>query len=67
MAAKQLADGNPAGTTLGQSATDLVSFYGATPVDQPANVVDATDAATAISKLNAVIAALEELGLLASA
>ncbi len=67
MAAKQLSDGNPAGTTLGQSATDLVSFYGATPVDQPANVVDATDAATAISKLNAVIAALEELGLLASA
>jgi len=31
-AVKQLSDGNSQGTCLGQSATDLISFYGATPV-----------------------------------
>lgn len=66
MAVHYLDDGNDDGTVLGQSATSLVGFYGATPVDQPAAVADATDAATAITQLNAVIAALEELGLLAS-
>lgn len=34
-AIKQLSDGNPSGTQLGQSATDLVGFYGTTPVVQP--------------------------------
>lgn len=33
---KELTDGGPSGARLGQSATDLVGFYGATPVDQPA-------------------------------
>lgn len=32
---KQLADGGPDGTQLGQSATDKVGFYGTTPVVQP--------------------------------
>jgi hypothetical protein len=66
MAVKELSDSNTDGTRLGQSATDLVGFYGATPVDQPAVVADATDAATAISQLNLVIAALQELGLMAT-
>lgn len=61
---KQLSDGSPAGTTLGQSSTDLVSFYGVTPVVRPATIADATDAATAITKTNAVIAALRTLGLI---
>ena len=64
--AKQLSDGDPAGTVLGQDADDLVAFFGADPVNQPAAITDATDAATAITKVNAVIAALEELGLIAS-
>lgn len=38
MAAKQLSDGNPEGTTLGQSASDLVSFWGADPVAQQASI-----------------------------
>ena len=38
MAAKQLSDGNPDGVILGQSASDLVGFYGADPVDQPATL-----------------------------
>ena len=30
MAGKQLSDGNPTGTTLGQSTTDLIGFHGVT-------------------------------------
>ena len=68
MAARQLSDGNDTGTVLGQSATDKLGFFGlATPIVQPATIADATDAATAITKVNAVIAALEALGLVASA
>jgi len=33
---KQLSDANGSGTALGQSATDTISFYGATPVAQRA-------------------------------
>lgn len=33
---KELSDKGPDGTRLGQSSADLVGFYGATPVDQPA-------------------------------
>ena len=33
--ARQLSDGNSQGQKLGQSATDLVGFYGVTPVVQP--------------------------------
>jgi hypothetical protein len=32
---KQLSDGNPDGTSLGQSSSDLISFYGETPIVQP--------------------------------
>lgn len=36
MAGKQLSDGNPTGTTLGQSTSDKIGFYGlATPIVQP--------------------------------
>ncbi len=66
MAARQLSDGNEDGTILGQSTADKVGFYGTTPVDQPATVTNATDAATVITSCNAVIARLKELGLIAS-
>jgi hypothetical protein len=67
MAIRQLSDGNDSGTLLGQSASDKIGFYGlATPIVQPSAIADATDAATAITKVNAVIAALESLGLIAS-
>jgi hypothetical protein len=61
-----LSDGRSDGTMLGQNTTDKVGFFGTTPRVQVANVVDATDAATAITKLNAVIAGLEALGLFAA-
>ena len=52
MSKKELSDGNPSGTSLGQSATDSIGFYGATPVTQPTNaaqaaVVDASGGAAA--------------------
>lgn len=65
MAVRYLDDGNSSGTVLGQDADALVGFYGATPVNQPATVADATDAATAITTVNAVIDRLQELGLIA--
>ncbi len=67
MAVEQIGKGGPDGILIGPSATDKVGFFGATAVDQPATIADATDAATAITKCNAVIAALKELGLIASA
>ena len=65
--ARQLSDGNDAGTILGQSASDKIGFHGVTPVVQQATIADATDATTTQAKLNLVIAALEAYGLLASA
>lgn len=46
MAAYQLSDGNPDGTKLGQSITDLIAFYGVTPIAQKAAAAQAavTDA-----------------------
>ena len=66
MGLRYLDAGDDEGTVLGQSSSALVGFYGTTPVDQPAAIADATDAATAITQCNFVIAALEELGLIAS-
>lgn len=66
MAARQLSDGNDEGTILGK-ATDKVGFFGKTPVARPATIVgDATDATTASAQVNAVVAALKSLGLIAS-
>jgi hypothetical protein len=46
--------------------TGNVGFYNATPVAQPAAVADATDAASAITQLNALLARLRSLGLIAT-
>lgn len=50
--ARQLSDANPGGSGLGQSTTDLISFYGVTPVVQPtaaaqAAITDASGGAAA--------------------
>lgn len=66
-AGKQLSDANPSGTSLGQSATDTISFYGATPVAKQAAVTTlattptATDIAVAV---NAIISRLQTVGLI---
>jgi len=52
MAVKQLADGGTDGASLGQSSTDKVSFYGATPVVRqsvPAAITDASGGVAAVT------------------
>ena len=67
MAVFELSNKNPDGTRLGQSSSDLVAFYGATPVDQPAAITSASETATsAATQVNLVIARLRELGLIAT-
>lgn len=48
-------------------AAGTIGAFGATPVTQPAAIADATDAASAITQLNLALAALRDLGLIASA
>lgn len=69
MTVRQLSDGNDSGQCLGQSSTDKLGFYGlATPIVQPATIATATATATnAATAVNSVIAALQSLGLIASA
>ena len=47
MPVKQISDGNPDGTVLGQSAADLIAFYNATPVSQRSGSAQAAVATTA--------------------
>lgn len=49
MAVKQLSDGGTDGARLGQSATDKIAFYGATPVAQRAAAVQAASVVSASS------------------
>jgi len=49
---KQLSDGNSLGTAHGQSATDLISFYGATPVAQRAASVQAASVVSVSSNIS---------------
>ena len=65
MAADQLSLGNPDGTKLGQSASDKLGFYGATPVVQQASAAAGTDAATTQALANALRTALLNLGAIA--
>lgn len=60
---KQLSDDNSSGTALGQSATDLISFYGATPIVQASLAANGTDAATTQALANDIKAKLKALGL----
>ena len=47
----QLSDGNSSGSALGQSATDLISFYGATPVAQRAAAIQANSVVSVSSNI----------------
>jgi hypothetical protein len=49
MAARQLSDLDPDGNTLGQSATDKISFYGVTPIVQRASSIQAASVVSANS------------------
>ena len=47
MPVRQLSDGNPDGNVLGQSASDLIAFYNATPMAQRAGAAQAAVPTTA--------------------
>ena len=68
MALKQLSDGNPAGTRIGQSATDKLAFYAlTTPIARPSVTWPNTATATTTlneTKVNRLQAALVALGLI---
>lgn len=57
------------GMRIGASSAQLLSFYGATPVDQPATVADPTGGSTidaeARTAIQTIIDRLQELGLIA--
>lgn len=57
------------GTKIGTATSELIGFYGVTPVDQPATVTDPTGGGTqdaeARTAINAIIDRLQELGLIA--
>jgi hypothetical protein len=53
---KQISDGSPDGTTMGQSATDIIGFYGATPVAQRSAVTQLAASVVSVSS-NITIAA----------
>jgi hypothetical protein len=81
MAVIYVSEKNDDGTSFGQSSTDLISFYGVTPVAQAATVAAATNTTTTTStttalttdldsvrtKLNSVLTALKNVGIMASA
>jgi hypothetical protein len=58
--------GTTTGTKIGTATTQKLGFYGATPVIQPTAVADATDAASVITQLNALLARMRDLGLIAT-
>jgi hypothetical protein len=62
---QQLSDFNSQGTSLGQSTTDKISFYGVTPVVQATLAANGTDAATTQALANDLKAKLQSLGLCA--
>ena len=47
MAVEHVSKGNDDGTTFGQNASDLISFYGVTPVVQPTAAAQAAAGITA--------------------
>ena len=78
MAVQELSDKGPDGTRLGQSTTDLVAFWGKTPVDQPAHtdqfavtssalttITDIVTTASMTGAINAAVARVNSLSLFA--
>lgn len=55
-----------AGTKIGTATNQKLGFFNATPVVQPTAVADATDAASVITQLNALLSRMRNLGLIAT-
>lgn len=65
MSVDQLSKLNPDGTTLGQSATDKIAFYGGTATAQATLAANGTDAATTQALANDLKAKLKAFGMFA--
>ena len=63
MAVEHLTKGNDDGTVMGQSASEKISFYGATPIVRVANTAAGTDAGTTQTLANAIRTTLINIGL----
>jgi len=64
--ANDIAVGTTTGTKIGTATTQKLGFYDQTPVVQPTAVADATDAASVITQLNALLSRMRDLGLIAT-
>lgn len=64
--ANDIAVGTTTGTKIGTATTQKIGFFNATPVVQPAAVADSTDATNVATQLNALLARLRTLGLIAT-
>jgi len=64
--ANDIAVGTTTGTKIGTATTQKIGFYNTTPVVQPTAVADATDAASVITQLNALLSRMRDLGLIAT-
>ena len=54
------------GTKIGTDPLQKIGFFDKTPVVRPAAVADATDAASVITQLNALLSRMRDLGLIAT-
>jgi hypothetical protein len=64
--AKNIVINTTTGTKIGTGTTQKLGFWNATPVVQPTAVADATDAASVITQLNALLSRMRDLGLIAT-
>jgi hypothetical protein len=62
---KNIVTDTATGTKIGTATTQKLAFWNATPVVQPTAVADATDAASVITQLNALLSRMRDLGLIA--
>ncbi len=66
---RNIQTGRTTGTKIGTAIDQLLSFYGVTPVNQPATISDPSGGGTQDSEartaINALIDRLQELGLIA--
>lgn len=69
MPVKELSDGGPDGSRLGQSSSDKVGFFGATPITKPSVAAASSSVATTTileTRVAAICTALADLGLISN-
>ena len=66
MAAKQIHDGGPDGLAIGQATTDLIGFYGATPVVKQTGQAAVTKTTTTTSTTTALTTDIDAVRTLAN-